>query len=45
MPKIQFSASAYHDFIEWYKVDQDVFDKIPGMYRVILSKGWASQSL
>lgn len=28
MPKIQFSASAYSDFIEWYQTDRNIFDKI-----------------
>lgn len=35
MPKIQVSASAYQDFIDWYRVDKDIFDKILVLIRDI----------
>jgi toxin YoeB len=35
MPKIQFSAIAYEDFLEWNRIDDDIFEKIVTLIRDI----------
>ena len=47
MKPIQFEASAYKDYIDWAKSNEDVFDKINKLIIDIdrnLSKGLASQN-
>ena len=46
MKNIQFSQDAFKQFIEWQKMDEDIFDKISELIRDVSrdpSKALASQ--